>query len=534
MAAQNSLLNAGASDSEDDLATATANGELLFFRQAHTYHTDFTAGTRKVTKSKVAAQKAMPATKKATKRKQPTKQPRQVLKDRTNLPSDVEDMDDENTAGGKPRAKRAKTAPARKPRAKAGETMGVIPETQMDPVDIEQSIEMDVDDVVPEVAPQQIQRFAQRATSVQPVPLLQPRPSARSMSAQPGFPPPRERSGSFSGTERERRGGDPETRRKMKDLTKRYEDLEAKYHILQDTGKDGAEGNFEKLKRATDEKDKDANALITSLKKEIAELRQATSNTSELTGLQKQASTLNTANERLTSDSATLKEKFQASQNEVKSLEAKLVAARQQVSNSLTTQETSKAPSQTNGKAPSSQSALSRSVNSSAISNATDAQKEAKMKENLYSDLTGLIIRGVKRNAEGEDEYDCIQTGRNGSKSFPSTPSPPPTQPLPILLTMWPALHFHLSIALTPPSTSNSTAPSTANANPKQPSAEDTEFSYEPLLDPSRDEGLLELLPDYLAEDICFPRSHAVKFYGKVVECLTRRVVVEEEGGKGE
>ncbi|KAK1058628.1 hypothetical protein LTR74_013266 [Friedmanniomyces endolithicus] len=492
MTAQHSLLNAGASDSEDDLATATANG------------------TRKGAKSNAATQKVMPATKKATKRKQPTKQPRQVLKDRTNLPSDVEDMDDENTAGGKPRAKRAKTAPARKPRARAGETMGVIPETQMDPVDIEQSIEMDVDDVVPEVVPQQIQRFAQRATSVQPGPVLQPRPSARSMSAQPGFPPPRERSASFSGTEREWRAGDPETRRKLKDLTKRFDDLKTKYSILQDTGKDSADSNFEKLKRATDEKARDANALIASFKKEIAELRQSTSNTAELNGLQKQVTTLNNANEKLTADSATLKEKFQTSQNEVKSLEAKLVAARQQVSNSLTTQETSKAPSQTSGKAPSSQSALGRSVNGSALGNATDAQKEAKMKENLYSDLTGLIIRGVKRNSEGEDEYDCIQTGRNGT------------------------LHFHLSIALTPPSTSNSTAPSTANANPKQPSAEDTEFSYEPLLDPSRDEGLLELLPDYLAEDICFPRSHAVKFYGKVVECMTRRVVVEEEGAEGE
>jgi hypothetical protein len=47
--------------------------------------------------------------------------------------------------------------------------------------------------------------------------------------------------------------------------------------------------------------------------------------------------------------------------------------------------------------------------------NTTESQKEAKMKENLYSDLTGLIIRNVKRK-EGEDEFDCIQTGRNGSK----------------------------------------------------------------------------------------------------------------------
>ncbi|TKA82948.1 hypothetical protein B0A55_01322 [Friedmanniomyces simplex] len=476
MAAQNSLLNAGASDSEDDLATATANG------------------TRKAAKSKPATQKAMPA-KTATKRKPAAKQPRQALKDRTNLPSDAEDMDEED-AGGKPRVKRAKTAPARKPRAKAAETLGVIPETQQDPADIEQSIEMDVDDmdVTQEPARQQIQRFAQRAraTSVQPVQPLHPRPSGRSVSAQPVFPPPRERSGSVSGTERERRGGDPETRRKLNDLTKKYDNLHLKYQNLQETGKNNADTNFETLKRATDEKAKDANALIAALKKEIAELRKSTtSNSSETTGLQKQITTLTTTNEKLTADSATLKEKLQTSQNEAKSLEAKLVAARQQVSNSITTQESSKAPS--------SQTALNRSVNGNA-SNVTDAQKEAKMKENLYSDLTGLIIRGVKRNAEGEDEYDCIQTGRNGT------------------------LHFHLSIAASPASTA--TNPKTPS---NLPSYEDPEFSYEPLLDPSRDEGLLDLLPDYLAEDICFPRSHAVKFYGKVVECMTRRVVLEEE-----
>lgn len=38
----------------------------------------------------------------------------------------------------------------------------------------------------------------------------------------------------------------------------------------------------------------------------------------------------------------------------------------------------------------------------------------AKMKENLYSDLTGLVITSVKRDGP-EDVYDCIQTGRNGS-----------------------------------------------------------------------------------------------------------------------
>lgn len=43
-----------------------------------------------------------------------------------------------------------------------------------------------------------------------------------------------------------------------------------------------------------------------------------------------------------------------------------------------------------------------------------EATQIAQAKENLYCDLTGLIVRSVKR-AAGEDVFDCIQTGRNGS-----------------------------------------------------------------------------------------------------------------------
>lgn len=40
----------------------------------------------------------------------------------------------------------------------------------------------------------------------------------------------------------------------------------------------------------------------------------------------------------------------------------------------------------------------------------------AQIKEELYADLTGLIVRNVRR-VDKEDVFDCIQTGRNGSKS---------------------------------------------------------------------------------------------------------------------
>lgn len=48
---------------------------------------------------------------------------------------------------------------------------------------------------------------------------------------------------------------------------------------------------------------------------------------------------------------------------------------------------------------------------------AAQAAQVALLKEDLYSDLTGLILRGVERGDEA-DVYDCIQTGRNGSKIF--------------------------------------------------------------------------------------------------------------------
>lgn len=50
-----------------------------------------------------------------------------------------------------------------------------------------------------------------------------------------------------------------------------------------------------------------------------------------------------------------------------------------------------------------------------ALSVPSEKVQDAQAKEDLYSDLTGLIIQKVNRGKE-EDVFDCIQTGRNGSK----------------------------------------------------------------------------------------------------------------------
>lgn len=85
------------------------------------------------------------------------------------------------------------------------------------------------------------------------------------------------------------------------------------------------------------------------------------------------------------------------------------------------------------------------------------------------------------------------------------------------------ALHFHLTVAN--PTAGAKTPGGTGAAY------EDAEFTYTPHLDEKRDRDLIEILPDYLTEEICFPRNNAAKFYGRVVDCMTKRVeIVEAEG----
>lgn len=50
---------------------------------------------------------------------------------------------------------------------------------------------------------------------------------------------------------------------------------------------------------------------------------------------------------------------------------------------------------------------------------------------------------------------------------------------------------------------------------------EDAQFLYMPQLDANRDRSLIEILPDYLVEEITFPRPHAAKFYARVMKALT-------------
>ena len=110
-----------------------------------------------------------------------------------------------------------------------------IPETQPAPIETDQ-FELPEEDGE-EPIPQSVYR---------------PVKNSRSDSKQPQPNVARRRAGSASDTER----GviDPATRRKLGEMTKKFENLDLKYRNLRDVGVKEAEANFEKLKKQSEER----------------------------------------------------------------------------------------------------------------------------------------------------------------------------------------------------------------------------------------------------------------------------------------
>ncbi|KAF2762921.1 hypothetical protein EJ05DRAFT_471882 [Pseudovirgaria hyperparasitica] len=331
-----------------------------------------------------------------------------------------------------------------------------VPETQVDPMDVEDSGDVEQ---VPETQP--VVRAAQRNgrhQTLQPIASSRPRPTTGA----------HRRAGSASDTER----GDPMLRRKLGEMTKKFDNIDLKYKQLRDLSMQEKEGNFEKLKRTTDKREQDQNNIITALKGQLEEQKaiasQAKTLRTEVDGLEDDVKQLEIEKKKLTTQ-------LNESQNEIKSLQARLAASRAQSS------EPARAPAN---------AAKQRQI----YTGTADAVKEAQtrqLKEDLYSDLSGLIITGIKQNGE-ENVYDCIQTGRNGT------------------------LHFHLTI------------PSDEEQKATGQSYEDVEFAYTPFLDQARDKDLIQILPDYLLEEISFPRHHAVRFYARINDSITKKVEFAE------
>jgi len=324
----------------------------------------------------------------------------------------------------------------------------------------------------------------QQSEVVMVEPVAHPRKAARDTSRSRQEPPYRRRAGSASDTER----GDPSLRRKLGDMTRKFENVDLKYRNLKEVGINEANANMEKLRKQCDTTVQASNELIASLKKELAaQAPQA----QESRKLKKQIQSQETEVAKLRNTATELAQALNDAQSEIKALEAKVAAAR---ASSIEQTHTKPPPP------PSARKAMVQRTTAIGSAEAAHAVQVAQMKENLYSDLTGLIIRGVKKTEEG-DTYDCIQTGRNGSKCKLKPTIRFDTDQVT-------ALHFKLFMD---------------QEDARTASFEETEFLYTPLLDANRDREMIELMPSYLTEDITFARQNAAKFYGRVVDTLTKR-----------
>lgn len=110
----------------------------------------------------------------------------------------------------------------------------------------------------------------------------------------------------------------------------------------------------------------------------------------------------------------------------------------------------------------------------------------------------------------------CLTAFRQDATVVRSVPFPSPLRPV-ILTTSLIALRFHLSV-------SHPDAKATATPGT---SYDEEEFAYAPLLDAKNDRQLLEILPNYLTEEIVFPRPSAARFYQKVIDSMSRMYVEE-------
>ncbi|OJD11020.1 hypothetical protein AJ78_08125 [Emergomyces pasteurianus Ep9510] len=269
--------------------------------------------------------------------------------------------------------------------------------------------------------------------------------------------------------------GDSEAalRRKLGDMTKKYENMDMKYRNLREVGILEANSNVEKLRKQCEANTAASNELIASLKKELA--MQTTLAKESLT-LQKQLQDRDDAVAELEAKIKQLTSGLTSAQNEMKALQTKLAASRTAATN-IESVTGSKGP----GSAVKNSNGASRTPMMGSAE-AAHAAQIAQLKEDLYSDLTGLIIRDARKR-ESDHLYDCIQTGMNGT------------------------LHFKLAVA----------------HDLENTSFEAAEFHYFPLLDPNRDRDLVDILPEYLSIDITFPRQHASVFYSRVVDTLTKK-----------
>lgn len=183
------------------------------------------------------------------KRGRPAAKPKQAIEDSTLKKVDATEKDGEfeytptvvrqskgvkkASAAGRPAAGKSKSSvePIISPK--------VIPETQEVPMDTDETELRQEEEGIEETAPQSVFRQARHAPS---------------NTRQPKVAVARRRAGSASDTERT--GNDVATRRKLGEMTKKFDNLDLKFRNLREVGIKEAETNFEKLKKQSEDRAK--------------------------------------------------------------------------------------------------------------------------------------------------------------------------------------------------------------------------------------------------------------------------------------
>ncbi|KAG6058484.1 hypothetical protein E4U32_004597 [Claviceps aff. humidiphila group G2b] len=251
-------------------------------------------------------------------------------------------------------------------------------------------------------------------------------------------------------------------RKRSGDLTEQYHALEKRHVQLRDIGVKAAECNFERMKRQSMETAAASDNLIRELKAELAAKSDIVKQNEQI-GRQLERSQANVG--ELEGVIADLTASLSKAKSEIQSLSLKLGTVRAVEAGTKVT------------------ASVMKTVSGGTKLTPSGAVLAAQAKEDLYGDLTGLIIRGTSQ-IDHEIVFDCIQTGRNGT------------------------LHFRLALE--------------AGEDPEK--YNEIQFTYRPQLDGERDRELMTILPDYLVEEITFTRTQASNFYGKLNKSLTERL----------
>lgn len=270
------------------------------------------------------------------------------------------------------------------------------------------------------------------------------------------------RAGSTSSNEG--KNPDPALRRKLGELTKKFDALEIKHRKLHDVVVIEAKANFDKLKATSDEKARISTELIQALKKELAAQKEVSQEAqtriheadSHKTGLLEARAQLTNARKEIAEIKAeraeikaelseakvqikahsTVEKQLSESKAQATTLIKQLSEAQREHANLQAKLATARAASTERQALPGSAMKGAKIPVMKVMTTTAEAAaavQAANSKIELYTDLTGLLIRGVERRTDEQtDIFDCIQTGRNGSKYHHPIPyshsgKPPPS-----------------------------------------------------------------------------------------------------------